>query len=187
MKKIFCSVLLLSLMNMALTAGEEPYVLCVAPTHEQITVFDMSNTEYIQAEAELTLETNKVEIIQNVSNVTTCWYGPQWDGLHDYLADADGYCWWTCPAFNEEGRVVSNVDSSSGMYNHIGLIIPKGKYRFIFVRSASSADQFIIEQISTTALSETTTATPIVKTLVNGQLLIQSNGKTYTVTGEEVR
>ena len=187
MKKLFCFVLLVSLMNMAAMADEEPYRLCVAPTHELIATFDMSDAGYIWVEADLTLETNKVEITQNVSNVTTCWYGPAWEGLHSYLADTDGYCWWTCPAFNEDGKVISSIDSSSGVNNHIGLIVPKGKYRFIFSRSALDGYYFIIEDLNSTDLTEVQTTASVVKTFVNGRLLIQSEGQTYTPTGIEVK
>lgn len=186
MNRTIFTIIFLAVFSVFVVA-EEPYVLCVAPTHELLATFDMSNSSNIWVEAELPLETNRVEITQVISNITTAWYGPNWEGLHSYMSDEDGYCWWTCPEFNEDGKVITNIDSSSGVNNHIGLIIPKGKYRFSFERSAAEGSYFVIENLTSTNLPATKVTSKTTKMIVNGQLVMLSNGIMYNILGAEMK
>lgn len=186
MKRIL-TIALLTIVGFVAYA-DDLYVLKDQPTHEMIALFEMvdDNPLHWAVEVSLTEETNRLEITKEIMADVTAWYGPSWSGYSSSNSDAEGYCWWTCPEFDETGIVTAEIASGSGLNNHIGIIIPAGNYRISLDSRTGQEPRFMIEKLSKTALSATVQSAKAFKRLVNGQVVIYRAGKAYNLLGSQL-
>lgn len=186
MKHIILSASMV-LMSLVLFAGEKNYVRVLRnyETGDTLAVFSRieDNPLHLTTQAELQYETNRVEIVERVNNDVLAWYGLNWENYSSSKSDDNGYCWWTCPEFDETNQVTGTIVSGSGENNHIGLIIPQGTYSFTFDARVGSDNLFILERIPSTSLKEPSVVQPADKLLINGQMIIVRDGKKYTLQG----
>lgn len=135
--------------GLSLWAADYHYVLRHCLVGDTIAILEkVEGTSLISAEVELLKDTNAVEVVQRLDKFSVAWYGPHWDLYSSRYADKNGYCWWMCPELKEGEKSQNTLDSGSGTENHIGIIIPKGKYRFTIDRNSMSESLFVIEKLT---------------------------------------
>lgn len=187
MKRGLFIAALLIFTSMSLWAEEYPYVLRHCLVGDTIaTLQEVGGPTVLAVEANLTEDINKVEVVQRIDNYTVAWYGPKWKDYSSFKSDENGYCWWTCPELKEGETRQDTLASGSGTSNHIGIIIPKGQYRFTIDYSDRGASLFIIEKLPVSALTSVKRASKPRKIMINNQVLVYANGKYYNALGEEI-
>ncbi len=187
MKKGLLITALLAFVSVSMWAEDYPYVLRHCLARDTIaTLQEMGTPSLLSAEADLTQDVNKVEVVQRIDKFTVAWYGPKWERYASRYADDDGYCWWICPELKEGETRQDTLASGSGTENHIGIIIAKGKYRFTIDYSSRDASKFIIERLTSSALTSVRRADNANKVMVDGVLYIRRNNEIYNARGMKI-
>ena len=148
MKKTLFLAALLMMVGISMWAQRPPFIIRDLATGDSLAVIHVKYSDVvISAEVTLAKETNRINISQSISIDTHTCYGPKWEGLKNELCDDNGYCWWTCPEFDETRKVVCGLIGTDGDSNHIGLIFPCGRYRITIAMPLTEQHTFMVEQL----------------------------------------